>query len=70
MDERRLGLPPCPGKDSPSAAGQLGDAAASDSWDLVEELLGATDRPHGCSIESDGVCPHGWRSAALTMGMI
>jgi hypothetical protein len=69
MDEQRLGLPPCP-KDSPSAAGQLGDAAASDTWDLVEELLGATDCPHGCSIESDGVCPHGWRSAALSAGLI
>lgn len=48
----------------PSAAGQLGDAAASDSSDLVEELLGATDCPDGCAIESDGVCPHGWRPAA------
>jgi hypothetical protein len=70
MDERRLGLPSCPRRDSPSAAGQLGDAAASGDLELAEELLGATDCPHGCAIEPDGVCSHGWRSAALSAGLV
>jgi hypothetical protein len=69
MDERRLGAAACP-MDSPWAAGLLGDAVAADSWDCVEELLGTTDCPYGCHVEPDGRCPHGWRSAALSMGLI
>jgi hypothetical protein len=56
-------------KDSPEAARELGNAAAADSWDVAEELAGETDCPHGCHVEPDGVCPHGWRSAALSAGL-
>lgn len=34
----------------------------------VEELMGVTDCPEGCVVESDGVCPHGWLSAWRTEG--
>jgi hypothetical protein len=69
MDERGLGRQPCP-KDSLTAAGYLGEALASDNWDRVEELLGATDCPYGCYVEPDGRCRHGWCSAALSVGVI
>jgi hypothetical protein len=58
-----------PTKDSPEAARELGNAAVADSWDVAEELAGETDGPHGCYVEADGVCPHGWRSAALSAGL-
>jgi len=34
--------------DSLWAAGHLGEAVASDNWERVEELLGATDCGYGC----------------------
>jgi hypothetical protein len=69
MDEHTLAAAACP-KDSPRVARRIEEAAEDDSWDLVEELLGATDCPHDCVVEADGCCPHGWRSAALTAGLI
>jgi hypothetical protein len=70
MDERKLTASGCPQKDSLTAARQLEEAAEADSWSEVEELMGQTDCPAGCWVELDGSCPHGWRSAALTMGLI
>jgi hypothetical protein len=70
MDERKLTASGCPQKDSLAAARYLEEAAEADSWSEVEELMGATDCPDGCQVELDGSCPHGWRSAALTMGLI
>jgi len=50
-------------KGSPIAARELLD-------NPVEDLMGVTDCPEDCVVESDGVCPHGWLSAGRTMGLI
>ena len=58
---------------SPDAAADLIDAIESGfSWlqVAVRDLMGATDCPDGCVVESDGHCAHGFRSAALTAGMV
>ena len=70
MDEQKLVASGCPQRDSIEAARQLEEHAEADSWSEVEELMGQTDCPDGCFVEPDGSCPHGWRSAALTMGLI
>jgi hypothetical protein len=57
-------------RESYEAARRLEEAAEDDSWDVVDELLGDTDCDHGCQVEPDGRCPHGWKSAALTAGVI
>lgn len=36
----------------------------------TEDFEGFTDCPEGCEVEPDGVCPHGFESAALTLGVI
>lgn len=54
-------------KPSPEAAAAL-EAAAS--YGDAEELMGATDCPHGCEVEPDGCCPHGWVAAGRTAGLI
>ncbi len=36
----------------------------------ADDAMGATDCPHGCSVEPDGHCGHGYESAALTGGII
>jgi hypothetical protein len=59
-----------PLRESEAVAREIGNAAAADTWDVVEELLGATDCPHGCHVEEDGICPHGWKSGALSAGLI
>jgi hypothetical protein len=66
MQERQY----CPPRDSERVASEIGNAAAADSWEVVEDLLGQTDCQHGCYVEPDGVCLHGWRSGALSAGMI
>lgn len=53
---------------SPRAARELEEAVLTGGE--AEELLGATDCPHGCSVEPDGSCEHGWRSAALSAGLV
>jgi hypothetical protein len=40
------------------------DAGELDPLDSVQE---AAD---GCSVESDGICPHGYRSPAYLLGII
>ena len=32
--------------------------------------MGQTDCPDGCVVEPDGSCPHGYDSAAITLGVI
>lgn len=36
----------------------------------ADDLMGDTDCPDGCNVEPDGTCPHGYESAALTLGVI
>ena len=58
---------------STEAADRLLEAAGSglSPFDLeADEMMGETDCPHGCCVEPDGICPHGWKSAALSAGMI
>ena len=59
---------------STRAADRLLDAAGSGDlspFDMdADEIMGETDCPHGCQVEPDGICPHGWKSAALSAGMI
>lgn len=55
-------------KESPRAAAEMN---ANGDW---KERLGRpsaakTDCPEGCSVDLNGVCPHGWRSAARTLYM-
>lgn len=60
-------------KPSPQAAAELLDAIGSGltPFDFeADDLMGQTDCPDGCGVEPDGVCPHGYKSAALTAGMI
>lgn len=54
---------------SPEAAATLMDAIAEDAGD-AGDVMGETDCPHGCVIEPDGTCSHGFESAALTAGVI
>jgi hypothetical protein len=61
-------------KESPKAAKELEMAiedgeVGGESWD-GDEFMGATDCPEGCVVEPDGYCPHGWKSAGLTLGVI
>jgi hypothetical protein len=55
---------------SAQAARELELAVEAQELGEAEELLGATDCPHGCSVEPDGSCAHGWRSAALSAGLV
>jgi hypothetical protein len=53
---------------SPIAAAALlaiGDYRAN----LMTVEARATDCPEACSVDLNGVCPHGWRSAARTAYM-
>jgi hypothetical protein len=54
---------------SPRAVREL-ELAIDDGETDVDELLGTTDCEHGCFVEPDGTCAHGWRSAALSAGLI
>lgn len=56
-------------KDSPDAA-ELLLATVEVGADGAEELMGETDCEYGCVVEPDGRCPHGYRSAGLTAGLI
>jgi hypothetical protein len=55
---------------SPRAAAELQEAAAADDLTEADELSGNTDCPEGCYVEPDGRCPHGYESAACTLGVI
>jgi hypothetical protein len=57
-------------RESEGVAREIGNAAAADSWSVVEKLLGATDCPNGCYVEPDGVCVHGWKSGGLSAGIV
>lgn len=60
-------------KESPEAAQELmasiGGGLSPTSME-ADDLQGATDCPDGCEVEPDGVCPHGYLSAARTLGII
>lgn len=53
---------------SPNAAADL--ALVASRGESGEDEMGRTDCPDGCVVEPDGVCPHGYESAALTLGVI
>lgn len=36
----------------------------------ADDVMGQTDCPDGCEVESDGNCSHGYLSAARTLGLI
>jgi hypothetical protein len=57
---------------SPEAAQELLEliGGGEPEGDEVTDALGMTDCQHGCMVEPDGTCPHGYRSAALTLGVI
>lgn len=57
-------------KKSPNAAQDLREAIEGGEDREADEAMGSTDCPHSCYVEPDGTCPHGYESAALTMGMI
>jgi hypothetical protein len=55
---------------SPLAAGELQELIDDGDWQDADEAMGATDCPHGCQVEPDGACAHGYQSAGLTLGVI
>jgi hypothetical protein len=57
---------------SHQAANNLFDLMDEDTSDYsdVEDAMGETDCEHGCYVEPDGVCPHGFMSAGLSAGVI
>lgn len=63
-----------PAVPSPNALKTL--VAAIESGEITpfsfdaDDAMGATDCPDGCVVEPDGWCPHGYKSAALTGGLI
>lgn len=61
-------------KPSPESAKELSEAIESGEitpFDYeADDMMGQTDCPEGCSVEPDGRCPHGYLSAALTLGVI
>lgn len=59
-------------KPSPDAARELKVFCADHSPfdDEADYMMGQTDCEEGCTVEPDGVCPHGYESAALTLGII
>lgn len=36
----------------------------------LDEGWSPTERPNGCIVEPDGVCPHNFKSVALELGLI
>lgn len=60
-------------KESPKAANRLFDMLDGESratYSECEDAMGDTDCPEGCMVEADGYCPHGYKSAGLTAGVI
>ena len=58
-------------KPSPDAAASLqSDIEYGYSPNELEDYMGLTDCPEGCDVEMDGVCEHGWLSAAMTLGLV
>ena len=55
---------------SPKAAEQLRELVEADELADADDMTGATDCPEGCFVEPDGSCPHGYESAAITLGVI
>ena len=56
-------------KQSPEAADRLMNLIADGEMDADDEMC-ETDCPEGCRTEPDNYCPHGYESAALTLGVI
>jgi hypothetical protein len=56
-------------KPSPHAAAALVDMLSEGQED-IDDWVRETDCPEGCYVEPDGVCSHGYESAALTLGAI
>lgn len=58
-------------KNSPDASARLLQIV-DDEGSLADfdDALGETDCPNGCVVEPDGYCPHGWKSAGLSAGLI
>lgn len=57
-------------KSSPQAARELLEIVGEGDFSEAEDLMGQTDCPEGCYVEPDGTCPHGWRSAGLSAGIL
>jgi len=60
-------------KNSPNAAQNLWEMLEDDSSATLsdfDDAIGETDCEYGCVVEPDGYCPHGYRSAALSLGII
>ena len=60
-------------KNSPEAATLLWEMLEDDSDATLgdfDDAMGETDCEHGCMVEPDGYCSHGYRSAALSLGII
>jgi len=56
---------------SPKAANFMMDQLGANGFEhLDDETQGATDCPEDCYVEADGVCEHGFLSAARTLGVI
>jgi hypothetical protein len=52
------------------AATKLMQAANKGDFAKSDKLMGTTDCPHGCVVEFDGWCAHGYKSAGITAGFI
>ena len=52
----------------------LRDAEDLDMDDIEEMIMGdgaaSTSCPHGCEVEVDGTCPHGYKSHLLELGFV
>lgn len=59
-------------KPSPNMADELSEwMEDSTPFDAdADYYMGQTDCDDGCVVEPDGCCPHGFKSAALTLGVI
>lgn len=55
-------------KESPAAAAEL-NIDGKGRGRLGRPSARKTDCPEGCSVGLNGICPHGWRSAAYTLYM-
>ena len=48
---------------------EYGDWELQELFDQVDSY-GTIETPDGCTVEPDGICPHGQESPLLTLGMI
>lgn len=59
-----------PSEDAAEHLAMLVESGLSPSHPEADEAMRATDCPEGCTTDPDGDCPHGWTSAARTLGVI